>query len=149
MVGSATDTPPHLRPQLDDLALYLSPCQYCDTSEIGLAGFGIPCDHLELVVVLQLRIEPFELNEPNAPVVANERRLVSGQATSTVANTGAEEVGAEPMVEADATRDLDDVRADRLADVCDLVDEADPRHQECIRRELDHLGRGDVRPDDR
>src|SRR6266542_6453428 len=106
MVGSATDTPPHLRPQLDDLATDLSPRHYCDPGESGFPGFSIPRNHLELVVVLQLRIEPFELNQSNASVVANERRLVSGQAAPAVANAGAEEVRPEPMIEADPARDL-------------------------------------------
>ena len=43
----------------------------------------------------------------------------------------------------------DDVGAGRLADVRDLVDEADPRHQGRVRGELDHLGRGDVGAHDR
>ncbi len=44
--------------------------------------------------------------------------------------------------------DCDDVGACRLADVRDLVDEAHARHEGGVRCELDHLGRGDVRPDD-
>ena len=55
---------------------------------------------------------------------------------------------AEPVVEPDSLRDLDDVGADGLAHVGDLVDERDPRHQECVGGELDHLGRGDVRAND-
>ena len=50
----------------------------------------------------------------------------------------------EPVVEADAARDLDDVGADELAHVRDLVDEADARREEGVGRELDELGRGDV-----
>ena len=46
-------------------------------------------------------------------------------------------------------RDLDDVRAGRLADVRDLVDERDARHQERVRGQLDHLGRVDVGAHDR
>jgi len=53
------------------------------------------------------------------------------------------------MVEPDAFRDLDDVRADRLAHVRDLVDERDASHEERIRSELDHLGRCNVGSDHR
>ena len=56
---------------------------------------------------------------------------------------------AEPVVEPDALGDLDHVGAGRLADVGDLVDEADPRHQEGVRGELDHLRRGHVAAHDR
>ena len=42
------------------------------------------------------------------------------------------------------SRDALDVGADELADVGDLVDERDARHQECVRGELDHLGGVDV-----
>ncbi len=52
---------------------------------------------------------------------------------------------AEAVVEPDPARDLFDVRADQLADVRDLVDEADPRHQKGVRGQLDHLRRRDVR----
>ena len=62
---------------------------------------------------------------------------------------GAEEALADPPVEADSLGDLDDVGPGRLADVRDLVDERDPGHQCGIRGKLDHLGRGDVRADDR
>ncbi len=48
------------------------------------------------------------------------------------------------MVKADAVRDLLDVGAHQLADVRDLVDEADARHQERVGRELDHLRRRHV-----
>ncbi len=48
------------------------------------------------------------------------------------------------MVEPDALGDLDHVGAGRFAHVRDLVDERDPRHQERVRRELDHLGGVDV-----
>ena len=60
------------------------------------------------------------------------------------ANTRAQEVRAEAMVEADALRDVDDVGADELAHVRDLVDEADARRQERVRGELHELRRRDV-----
>ena len=44
---------------------------------------------------------------------------------------------------------FDHVGAGRLAHVRDLVDERDPRHQERVRGELDHLGRVHVAAHDR
>src|SRR5258708_37656520 len=85
-------------------------------------------------------------NRPDPPVGPHESRFVSCQARAAVANTRAEEVRTEAMIEPDALRDLDDIRADRLAHVRDLVDERDASHEECIRGELDHLGRRDVCP---
>ena len=61
---------------------------------------------------------------------------------------GVQEVRPEAVVEADAARDVDDVRADELADVRDLVDEADARREERVRRELHELGGGDVHAED-
>ena len=58
-----------------------------------------------------------------------------------------EERRADPLVEAHPAGDLGDVGADLLADVGDLVDEADLRRQEGVRGELDHLGAGDVGAD--
>jgi len=52
------------------------------------------------------------------------------------------------VVEADTPCNLLDVGAHELADVRDLVDEADPRHQERVGGELDHLGRGHIGTDD-
>ena len=56
---------------------------------------------------------------------------------------------AQALVEADAFGDLHDVGPRRLAHVRDLVDERDARHQERVRRELDHLRRRDVSVHDR
>ena len=56
--------------------------------------------------------------------------------------------GSEPPVESHAARHLGDVGSGRFADVGDLVDERDSRRQEGIRCQLDHLGRGDIGPDD-
>ena len=44
---------------------------------------------------------------------------------------------------------VDDVGARRLADVRDLVDERDARHEGRVRGELDHLRRRHVAADDR
>ena len=78
-----------------------------------------------------------------------QRQRVLRETTPAVADPGAEEARADPAVEPDALGHPDDVGAGRLADVRDLVDEADPRHQRRVRGELDHLGRGDVAADDR
>src|SRR5204862_386637 len=68
-----------------------------------------------------------------------QRERVLWKTGTTPTQAGAKEVRAEAMVEPDAFGDLDDVGVGRLADVGDLVDERDPRHQERVRRELDHL----------
>ena len=78
-----------------------------------------------------------------------QRERVLRKAGAAEADPRAQEARADPAVEADALRDLHDVGAGRLADVRDLVDERDPRHQRGVRRELDHLGRRDVAADDR
>ena len=78
-----------------------------------------------------------------------QRERVLGEAAAAVADAGAEEAGADPPVETDALGDADDVGAGRLADVRDLVDEADPGHQRRVRGQLDHLGRGHVAAHDR
>ena len=107
-------------------------------------------DHAPLLQLVHLDHRRQELE-----VVARVRRellqreRVLREARAAVADPGAQEVRAEPAVEPDALRDLDDVGAGRLADVRDLVDERDPRHQERVRGELDHLGRVDVAADDR
>ena len=53
------------------------------------------------------------------------------------------------VVQAHPPRDLGHVGADLLADVGDLVDEADLGGEEGVGGELDHLGAGDVGADDR
>ena len=73
-----------------------------------------------------------------------QRGDVLREAAAAEADPGAQEVRPEPVVEPDAARHLDDVGADELADVRDLVDEADARREEGVRRELDELGRRDV-----
>ncbi len=77
-----------------------------------------------------------------------ERERVLRKARAAVADSGPEEARADTAVEADALGHAHDVGARRLADVGDLVDERDPRHQGCVRRELDHLRRCDVAADD-
>src|SRR5579885_2622746 len=73
-----------------------------------------------------------------------ERERILRKARAPVPDARAQEVRAEAVVEPDTLGDLDDVGAGRLADVRDLVDERDARHQERVGRELDHLGRVDV-----
>src|SRR5207248_904510 len=65
-----------------------------------------------------------------------ERAHVFWKTRAAEANTGAQEVRAEPMVETDTTCDVRDVGADELADVRDLVDEADARREKRVRCEL-------------
>src|SRR6266576_4709918 len=75
-----------------------------------------------------------------------ERERIFWKTGAAVANPRAQEVWSEAMVEPDPLRNFDDVRTDRLAHVRNLGDERDPGHEKCIRGELDHLGRRDVRP---
>src|SRR5438093_797584 len=149
MVRSAANPSSHLRPQLDDFAIEFAPRHRSNGDELARPAFWIPRQRLELVVILELRVQPLELNKPDLSVETYESRFVSGQAGAAVANSRTQEMWAEAMVEPDTLRDLDDVRADRLAHVRDLVDERDARHQERIRGELDHLCRCNVRSDHR
>ena len=77
-----------------------------------------------------------------------ERQRVLREARAAEADSGAEEALPDPAVEPDPLGDLHDIGARRLADVRDLVDEGDPRHQRGVRRELDHLCRRDICTDD-
>ena len=77
-----------------------------------------------------------------------ERGHILPEAAAAPTDSRAQEVRAEPVVEADPAGHVHDVGADQLADVRNLVDEADPGGQERVRGELDHLGRGDVGRDE-
>ena len=142
----------------DQLALEPAPRDRDGREEAGVARLGIPREHLEVggvhdlalgVAVGEMVEEPRERRPAHVLALADADRLLAAQARAAVADAGAQEVRAEAVVEADALRDLDDVRAGRLADVRDLVDERDARHQERVRGELDHLGRVDVAAHDR
>ena len=69
---------------------------------------------------------------------------VFGEAAAAVADTGLEEVRPDPFVEPHPVRHDGHVRAGYLADVGDLVDEADLGGEKRIGCVLDHLRRGDV-----
>ncbi len=71
-----------------------------------------------------------------------------GKQRAPVADSGSQEGGADPLVEAHAAGDLADVGADLLADVGDLVDEGDLGGEEGVGGELDHLGAGDIGADE-
>ena len=73
-----------------------------------------------------------------------QRADVLGKQRPAVADAGAQEGGADALVEAHPAGDLGDVGADLLADVGDLVDEGDLGREEGVGGELDHLGAGDV-----
>jgi hypothetical protein len=74
---------------------------------------------------------------------------VLGEAGTSESETGVQKPVADPWVEAHASRHLRHVGADLVADVRDLVDEADLRREVRVRGELDHLGAGKIGPDDR
>jgi hypothetical protein len=71
------------------------------------------------------------------------------EARAAEADAGPQVTRPDALIEPHAPRDLLDVRAHELADVCNLVDEADARAQEGVRGQLDHLGGGNVGADDR
>ena len=76
-----------------------------------------------------------------APCPSQQGQSVLREAASAVAGAGVEEFGADPVVEADAARDLLDVRADGLAQIGDFVDEADLGREEGVGGIFDELGR--------
>ena len=78
-----------------------------------------------------------------------ERRDVFWETGTAEAQPCLQEVWAQPVIQPDAGGHVHDVGADQLADARDLVDEADARGEERVRRELDHLGGGDVGDHDR
>src|SRR6059058_960814 len=120
MIQRAAHAPPHLRSDFEDFAFYLTAghvlyeCQPCRSRP------RIPSRDPQLISVLDLGIQALQLHQTDLTVVRDEHSLVSGQTAPAVADAGAEEVAPEPVVEANALRHLDDVGADRLADVCDL-----------------------------
>src|SRR5258707_5403648 len=90
------------------------------------------------LVHLPHRVQEHEL----VPGVAGEllqRRHVLREARAAETDARAQEMRPEPVVEPDASCNVDDVRADQLADVGNLADEADARGQERVRRELYEL----------
>ena len=79
----------------------------------------------------------------------DERVHVLGEAGAAVAEAGLEEREPDARVEAHALHDLADVRARRLADVGDGVDERDLGGEEGVGGVLDHLRGGQVGDDHR
>src|SRR2546422_10660100 len=80
MIGSATNPPSHLRPQLDDFAIDFASRHRCNGSELGRPAFWVPRKRLELVMILELRVQPLELNKPDLSVETHKSRFVSCQA---------------------------------------------------------------------
>jgi hypothetical protein len=108
-------------------------------------------------VLLQLRHRPAHLelvhldhrgDEVEVVARVSGEQLQEGhvlrEAGAAEADPGAQVVRADPPVEPHPAGDILDVGADQLADVRDLVDEADPGGEEGIGGQLDHLGRGDL-----
>ena len=71
----------------------------------------------------------------------DQRERVLREAGAAIAGSGVQELRADAVVEADAARDLLDVRADLLAEIGDLVDEGDLRREEGVRGVFGELGR--------
>ena len=102
-------------------------------------------DHAPLLELVDLdhRVQKLEVVARVGRQLLQRKRILR-EAAAAVADPRAKEARADPPIETDAFGDADDIGAGRLADVRDLVDEADPRHQRRVRGQLDHLGRGDV-----
>ena len=71
------------------------------------------------------------------------------ETTSAEADARPQEMRPDPPIQPDALGHFDHVRPGLLADLGDLVDERDARHQRRVRGELDHLGRVDAGAHDR
>ena len=69
-----------------------------------------------------------------------QRQRVLGEAAAAIARPGVQELGPDAVVEADAARDVLDVGVDRLAQVGDLVDEADLDREEGVGGIFGQLG---------
>src|SRR5262245_4129561 len=128
-----------------------SEAQQCDPLAAERADTPLElADHAPLLQLVDLDHGVQELE-----VVARVRRellqreRVLREAGASVADAGPEEGRADSPIEADSLRDGRHVRARRLADVGDLVDERDARDEGSVRRELDHLRRRDVGAHDR
>src|SRR6266581_2697423 len=111
MVGSTAKPASHLRPELDDFAIDFAPRHRSNGSELGRTAFWIPRKRLKLIAIVELRVQPLELNKPDLSVVTHESCLVSGQAGAAVANARAQEMWPQAMVEPDTPRHLDDIGA--------------------------------------
>ena len=72
-----------------------------------------------------------------------QRLNVLAEATSAPADAGVEELGADAGIQTDAGHDFGTLGADALADVGDLVGEADFHGEERVGGVLDHLGAGE------
>src|SRR5439155_17823822 len=80
--------------------------------------------------------------EPTGPGHPLEGYDVLREARTAPPDPGAEEMRADPVIQADPLGDLVDVAPEFLSDSRDLVDERHPYGQERIGRVLDQLGRG-------
>lgn len=77
----------------------------------------------------------------------HQRLHVFGETAAAVSATGIEELGADARIAADAAAHHVHVGAHQLAEVGDVVHEADAGGQHGVGGILDHLGRGDVGED--
>jgi hypothetical protein len=77
MVGRATDAPTHLCSQLDNLSVHLASSDGCDRCKRDLSSLRIPRKHFKIVLVLQLRVETFKLDQSNSAVESDDRSLIA------------------------------------------------------------------------
>ncbi len=95
-------------------------------------------DHALLVDVDQRLDQPDRRSRVDGEL--GQRQRVLGKAGPAEARPGIEEAGADPLVESDAARDVDDVGVDALAQVGDLVDERHFHRQKHVGGVFDHFG---------
>ena len=100
-----------------------------------------PLDHLRLAVVVDLDRRAHDpLIDAGLVGGLQQRQRVLGKAAAAIAGAGVQELGPDAIVEADPAGDVLDVGVDRLAQVGDLVDEADLDREEGVGGIFGELG---------
>src|SRR5439155_25726173 len=112
-----------------------------DGQELSTFAVGLPGEDLQFVAGRHLVVQGRKRYELRRAAQTHKDRLVAHETGPAEANPSTQEMRTEPVVEAHALRNVDHIRADELAHVRDLVDEADARREERVRSELYELGR--------
>src|SRR5439155_15864207 len=107
MIHRATHAPAHLRSDFDDFALDLTTRHGLHERQPRPPRSRIPSRSPQLVPVLEFGIQALKLHQADPTVVRDEHSLISGQATTAVADARAQEVRAQTVVEPNALCDLD------------------------------------------
>ncbi len=147
MVGGGAHARARLDLDLDQLAVVRPAGDHRRRQEVGDVRALPPRQHLDVVQIALEQI--LERDLLGLVLVTHGDVLVAGQAAAAVADARAQEVAADPLVQAHRVGDHADVGAHLLAHVGDLVDERDLGREEGVGCVLDHLGAGRVGADDR